>query len=210
MLILDILLDNQGVISVSGRRKTHVCLSLSGHWDMLFSLTSMEEACQMFCLWSRRWHFAQRATSKGTEMLVFFFFFPFSKKKKWLEHKKKAEFSTGDRTLTNKWCLEKQRILLENYVSQGLAKWNCVSGSESGSADLFKQSRAGSGRKSREIPSEINSTAYLQLSTISFPFRVYFISMYVRNYWMLSNRHIHHLRQTNKYISFSISHCSDP
>lgn len=69
-----------------------------------------------------------RATSKGAKTLVFHFL---SVKEIGQNRKKKAEFSTGERTLTTKECLEKQRIRFKNYVSLGLSKCDCVCGSES-------------------------------------------------------------------------------
>lgn len=72
--------------------------------------------------------------------------------------------------MTTKRCLGKQRILLENYVSLGLAERDSVSVSESSSkcTGLSVQSEVGSGTESRGTPSEINYTACLHLSTSSF------------------------------------------
>jgi len=74
MLIWKILLDKHGINYRQKQKQVSVWDSSPSHCSVLSALTSMGEACQMFCSWSRRWHFTLRAISKEAKMSVFFFF----------------------------------------------------------------------------------------------------------------------------------------
>lgn len=75
-------------------------------------------------------------------------------------NRKKDEFSTGEITVTVKWILERQRILLDTYVSLGLQNTTLYVALKAGAeAAPFELSGARSDRQRGVIPSEINSTA---------------------------------------------------
>lgn len=139
MLVWTIPLDNEGINHIQKQKHMSVWDNSSGHWDVL---TSIGEVSQIFYLWSRGSYFALRATSKGTKMLRFCCCCSFSKRNGF-KQKKRWFFPLEKKTVTVKWSLERQRILLDTCNSLGLQNTSLYMTLKAGAgAALFKLSGA--------------------------------------------------------------------